>query len=808
MPHWLKIILKILGGIIALIIVLLLGVTIYINSNKARLLAKLNTSLNEKIDGSLSIGDISISLFRNFPHASLSLDNVLVRDRRWTEHHHTLLDGKDMDVVVDAAQLLTGTISIDHIDINNSAIYIYSDSTGYSNTSIFGKKNKPKTSGKSSLDAELSNVNLNNVSLTIDNQKGKKLFKFDVNQLKGTMNFPDSGWTAKAHLKIVARSLAFKMEHGSFIKDKVIEADLVGGFNSTSGKINVSSKKFDISGDVFRLDALFAPAKVARDFTFHLVSDKILWKSAASLVSPNISKTLYKFNLDKPISVNALISGNFSGGDPYLLITTVVRNNTVTIPGMVINNCSFDGMFTNNYIKGKELGDENSIINFYRMTGNLNAVPFKIDTASVINLTTPIAQGNVHTKFPLTDLNHTFANVVKFNGGTADVNMRFKADVVALQINKPYVAGYINLSNVNLNYLPRDLNLKNTSLSLRVNQGNLVINNIRLQSGRSVVKMEGRVNNFLNLYYNDPEKLLITWDINSPQLHLAEFLGYLNRRKSAPAKRASKGSTAATVDKVNTILNKSHAELHLHVGKVYYKKFLATNANADLLLSEDGIEMKDITVNHAGGSLAIRGRILQDNTSTNRFSISTVVRHVDIHEFFYAFDNFGLSAPTYQNLKGYLSAKAMVSGKFNGQGGIAPKSMKGNVLLNLTDGALIDFNPLKTVGKIAFPFRDLNNIQIPNLDGDFDINGEMITIKPMQISSSVINADVEGVYSLGRGTNIALDVPLRNPKKDLSIADKDERQKKRYKGIVIHVKAQDDGTGKVKMSWNKDHKKT
>ncbi|NCD68110.1 AsmA-like C-terminal region-containing protein [Mucilaginibacter agri] len=808
MPRWLKIVLKILGGIIALVIVLLLAVTIYINSNKAKLLAKLNTKLNEKIDGSLSIGDISISLFKNFPHASLSLDNVLVRDKKWMEHHHTLLDAKDMDVVVDAGQLLSGTISIDHIDISNSAIYIYSDSTGYSNTSIFKKSNKPKTpSGKSSLEAELSNINLNNVSLTIDNQKGKKLFKFDVNQLKGKMDFPDSGWTAKAYLKVTARSLAFKTVHGSFIKDKVIEGDLVAGSNHTTGKINVTSKNFNIGGDVFKLDALFAPAKVSKNFTFHLVADKILWKSAASLVSPNISKTLYKFNLDKPISVNALISGNFSGGDPLLYITTVVRNNTLTIPGAVINDCNFDGMFTNNYVKGQELGDENSIINLYRLEGRFSNVPFKIDTASVINLTTPIAQGNFHARFPLTDLNQTFARVIKFNEGSADVSMRFKADVVALQINKPYVAGYINLNNANFNYIPRDLNLKNTSLSLHVNNGNLVINNIRVQSGRSVVQMEGRVNNFLNLYYNAPEKLIVNWDINSPQLHLAEFLGYLNRRKSAPVKPAPKGSTAATVDKVNTILDKSHAELHMHVGKVFYKKFLATNANADLLLSEDGIEMKNITVNHAGGALAIRGRILQDNVS-NRFSISTVVRHVDIHEFFYAFDNFGLTAPTYKNLKGYLSAKAMVNGKFDGKGGIAQKSMTGNVLLNLTDGALIDFNPLKTIGKIAFPFRDLNNIEIPNLDGDFDINGDKITIKPMQISSSVINADVEGVYSLGRGTNVAIDVPLRNPKKDLSITDKAERQKKRYKGIVIHVKAQDDGTGKVKMSWNKDHKKT
>jgi len=33
-----------------------------------------------------------------------------------------------------------------------------------------------------------------------------------------------------------------------------------------------------------------------------------------------------------------------------------------------------------------------------------------------------------------------------------------------------------------------------------------VLKNIRLQSGRSVITMEGRVDNFMNLYYTAPEK--------------------------------------------------------------------------------------------------------------------------------------------------------------------------------------------------------------------------------------------------------------------------------------------------------------
>jgi hypothetical protein len=809
MAAWLKWTLRILAGLILLIIIALVSVTLYISSHKAKVLALINTELNKNLDGgSLTIGDLSPSFFKSFPGVSLTLKNVLIRDKKFAEHHHTLLDAKDFDVSVNTAELLSGTIAIDHIDINDAAIDIYSDSTGYSNTSIFKKgKSKPKNpKDKSSTSAELSKFNLHNVSLTIDNQHAKKLFKFDVNELIGQMNFPDSGWRANIHMKVMARSLAFKLAHGSFIKDKMAEGDLIAGYNETSKKINVTSRNFSIGGDPFTLNALFVPAQKSMDFTFHVDADQILWRHASSLVSANITKTLNKFNLDQPIGVKAIISGNFGGGDPYLHINAKVRNNTLTIPGATITGCNFDGLFTNNLVNGKGFSDENSVINLYKFRGAYKGLPFLTDTISIINLTTPIAVGNVHSNFPLTDLNGIFANVLRFNVGSADMNVRFKADIVNLRLNKPYVAGYVNVKNAGFTYLPNNLTLKNTSLGIQFNKGSLLLNNVRVQVGQSVVTMNGIAHNLMNLYYNAPEKILVNWNINSPQIHLAEFLGILNRRKKAAVKGAGNSNSGNMVDQFTNVINKSHVNLNMQVANVHYNKFLATDAKMNLLLSEDGIEIKDIDLKTSGGTLAIKGRIVQDNVA-NRFDISTVISHVNIHDFFYAFDNFGITAPTYQNLKGLLSAKAQLAGTFNGQGGILSKSLKGMVILNLKDGALINFNPLKTVGKIAFPFRNLNNIEIPNLDANFDINGDMITIKPMKITSSVINADVAGVYGLNKGTDIALDVPLRNPKKDTTITDKEELKKKRYKGIVLHLAAKDDGTGKVKIGFNKDHKK-
>lgn len=807
MPNWLKLSLKILAGFVLIILLLFVGVFIYINSNKAKVLTLITTTLNKNLDGKLTIGDMETSFFSGFPGISVSLKNVLIKDKRWSEHHHTLLDAKDFGVSINTAALLRGTIRISNIDISNAAIDLYKDSTGYSNTSVFKKKNdKPKTETKNEgSSAEFGKFSLTKVSFAVNNQKNSKLFQFDINKLKGKMNYPDSGWHADFQMDILAKSLAFNTNKGSFIKDKRVAGQMLAGFNEDNGKINVTSKNLTIGGDAFHIDAVFNTAQKETGFAIHVGADQILWRHASALLAANIKERLNMFNLSKPFAINATIAGSLGGGDPLLYVTAKVENNKLSIPGADIDSCTFNGLFTNNFEKNKGYTDANSAIRLFKFTGRYNHLPFIIDTGSIINLEKPIATGNFKSSFPLTNLNYTLGDIAKFTKGTANMKLRYKADIVDYKLNKPVIAGVIGFKNADMNYIPRNLALKNTSLSLNFIGNDLVLNNIRLQSGRSVVKMEGRVNNFLNLYYDAPEKILLTWNIESPELRLGEFLGFLNARRPTRPTVVRKGNSGNIVDQLSNVLERGNAEMHMQVAKVYYNKFLATNVKADLLTTQDGIIIKNVGVKHAGGSLQLNGRLIQGN-NLNRFAINTTVSNVNVREFFYAFDNFGLKDITYENLKGFLSAKTQVEGGITDQGGIVPRSINGVVNISLRNAVLVNYSPLIKVGKFAFPFRDLKNIEIPKLDARFDLHGDKIIINPMQINSSVLNADVAGTYALTKGTNIAFDVPLRNPKKDEDITDKEELQKRRFRGIVLHLAAKDDETGKIKIGWNKDHK--
>ncbi|TWR29205.1 AsmA family protein [Mucilaginibacter pallidiroseus] len=806
MPRWLKVILYVIGSLILLFIIAIVGASIYISYNKAKVLKMVNEQLDKSVDGTLVIGDMKPNFFKGFPDVSLGLANVTVRDKKYDQHKHTLLDAKNLDVSINTMALFRGTIDVNHITISNAAIDLFTDSTGYSNTAVFKKDNKQvkDNPSESSSATQLKKFTLRDVSFTVDNQQANKLFKFDVNGLNGNMAYPDTGWRASFHLDVMAKSMAFNTKRGSFIKNKKLDGDFVAGYNEDNGRISIQAKPLNIGGDGFNVNAVFNTSKKPSEFSIHLANDKLLWRHASALLAKNITQVLNQYDLKNPIAVTANISGSFGGGEPLLYVTAKTNGNLLTTPGVEITDCNFSAFFSNHFEKGREAGDENSVIQFTNLSGQYNHLPFKSDTVSIVNLAKPVATGNFKSSFPSADINYFFDdNVAKFANGWVDMNLRYRANVIDYKFNKPFVQGAINFRNTDINYFPRNLLLKKTSMSLNFVKEDLIIKNVHLQSGKSIVDMEGRINNFLNLYYTSPEKALLTWQIRSPQLYLNEFLGFLGAAKGAPPKRAPSKQSSNVIDQLATVLELGQAQVHMQVDRLSYKKFLATQTRADLLTTPDGIIIKNAGLKTSGGTMSMSGKLTQGKV--NKFALNTTISHVNTREFFAAFNNFGMTDFTSDNFRGILSAKTNITGLVTDAAALVPKSIYGTLDLNLQDVALIDFKPITGIGKFAFPFRDVKHITIPVLDAHFNVQGDKVIVKPMQLNSSVLNMDLEGVYGFDRGTDIAVDIPLRNPKNDSEIADPVEREKKRMKGIVLHIRAHEE-EGKLKFGWNKNHK--
>ncbi|RYE16183.1 MAG: AsmA family protein, partial [Sphingobacteriaceae bacterium] len=384
MPRWLKNTLKTLAVIVGLVVIAVVAVSIYISSHKQSILADITKQLNKNLNGgSLSIQSMDPTFLSDFPRISLSLKNVVLKDSLWKVHHHTLLEAQELSISVNTFALFKGTIEIYKVGINKANVYLYTDSTGYTNTS----------------------VSLDDVKFVMDNQKGHKLFNFNADDLKGKIDYPSEGWKANLRLKVLANSMAFNTLRGSFIKNKLLDGTIAASFDEESGVITIVPNTLNIGKNPFIISGKINTIKNPGSFALDITANSILWRDAAVLLAPNITEHLNMFDIKNPIDVNALIAGSFNaGGDPKIDVKCKVENNTLTTPVGVVDSCSFRAAFTNGFIKSRPLSDENSAISVYQLSGNYEQVPFKVDTGRIINLVKTEVEGTLKSQFAVKKL--------------------------------------------------------------------------------------------------------------------------------------------------------------------------------------------------------------------------------------------------------------------------------------------------------------------------------------------------------------------------------------------------------------------
>lgn len=445
--------------------------------------------------------------------------------------------------------------------------------------------------------------------------------------------------------------------------------------------------------------------------------------------------------------------------------------------------------------------DANSIIAISHCKARWEGIPFEADSIRIINLIDPVMDCRIYSRFPVAQLNAIAGGAYTFSDGDADFDLAYHGPLKSQNTAPRSLNGNLHIRNAAITYLPRDLSFKKCNATLTFSGEDLYMKDIILASKRSTLYMDGTAKSFLSAYFSDPQKVLINWNIRSNYIDLNEFRSFLTPRKKAQLPPKVRNRKIRRVNmQLDDLLSKGSMSLNMAIKKLTYRKFTADNIKANIDLLAAGILLKNVAVQHAGGNINLNGAIYQSQQG-NPFDIKAQIKNVKVDKLFYAFENFGQNTLDASNLQGIFSADINIKGGMTEAAQIIPQSFRGNIDFELNDGALIKFAPMETIKKFAFKKRNLSNITFKSLRNRLDIDRGKIIINPMTIESSALIIKVKGVYALDKGTDISLEIPLRNPQKDRErIAQGKEPRK--GKGIVVYLRAQDGDDGKVHIAWD------
>jgi len=756
------------------------------------------------MNGSLTVGDMDASLIRGFPGVSVSFTNVLLRDSMYSTHRRDLLKAKEVFVSLNALSLVRGTPTIRNIHIVGGTIHIFVDSTGYSNASIFDRQPDADTSRKIT-DLHLGHILLSDMSATFESHKKFKLFQFDVHSMETILNYNSLGWYGSIQMDAFVKSFAFNTTRGSYMKDKRLNMHITVAYNKENKLLTLPEQAIKVGTDNLKIAGTFDFSSFPGNFNLHIKAPSIPFRNAASMLSPNIATSINNINLTNPIHVTADISGPMKFRDtPLVHVSWQVHDNTLLTPIGDIDNCDFEGYFHNEVVAGKGHSDNNSIIRIYGMKGNWQQIPFTADTVTVHNLKKPIIDGHIKSRFPLAKLNPIIGGkVFTFSKGEGALDILYKGALRSEDTTSPNIQGSLQVYNGAITYIPRKLAFTNANTTLRFRGEDLLVQKTSVRLGNSNYTMEGSLQNFLNFYYQDPSKIQLNWRISSKNIDLKEFRTFLaHRQKNTPPVRDTKKPMNRYINhlsaQLDDMLTTGNVHVALSADTVEYGRFMATELDASVQLDKRGIDISHAELSHASGKLAVSGS-LYNNGDINNYHVIATAGDVDIKRFFRAFDNFGQDGLTDKNLSGRLNAHVNVTGSLRNDGTALTRSVNGTVDYDLRNGELTDFEPFRVIGKYLFRKRNLSHITFGTLKNKLDIRQDKIIIEPMTINTSAFNVHVKGVYSLTTGTNIDIELPLRNPKKDAPDLDLDHLPRRQRKGVTLYFKAADDEDGKVRI---------
>lgn len=794
--------LKIAGAVLLLLLVCVIASTWYISTHKKEIIASIQNDFHKASNGTLSVENVKSSLFTHFPNLTLTLEKVVIRDSLWQTHQHDLLNVEFINLSIRLFPLLKKTISVNKLYLNNGSIYFYTGSDQYSNTNIL----KKKSDNSSDFSAYIRAFSISNVKFTFQHIPKDKLIECNIQGLKGSMKDRGGIKEIQSYTKIYVTGCAFDLQKGVFLKDKVIEGNFHYTYDPASNALSFPLQNIKIQNIPVRMKALFLfyddrPGT----FNLDLSSDYVIFREVRSWMTHKISKNIDSIDFEKPISVQATIAGKFIHRViPSVNITWTVKENNMSSPLDSFKNCSFSGNFYNgDVLTDTVFADEKSGINLYNGKIEWRDIPIEIDTLMVKNFIAPAMMCRVKAHFPVSRLNRvTEEKTFSFQEGNADVNMRMEG---IFKNKKPLIEGLfgdISISNAAMTYTPRKIGFQKCNAELSFRGEDIYIRNTVLNTKNSQLKIAAVAKNFLGLYAHNPFKIKFDADLTGNRIDLKDFTSLIRQRPQTDLK--SKMSAGEFSERLDQALNLCTAHFNIKIDSVIYKKFAAGNVKAFLTFEESSILLKNITLNHAGGRLKMDAQFIRLSNG-NKFHVNTNLEKVKIDKLLYAFDNFGQRTLNPTNIKGTLTAQANIDGIMKVNDNIEPSDLKGEVKFSLDQGQLIGFRPLENLSRFVFKKKQLSGITFKKITNTLAIHDDRITIPPMYISSNLIDINMQGVYSVGPGTDISFEIPIIAFKKE----DMNDGVGKRVtKGIRLYVRAKDDEQGNINFSLESKGKRS
>jgi hypothetical protein len=753
--------LKITGIVVLLAIVFLAAAPFLFKGSLEKIVKR---TINENLNATVAWEGLDLSLFRNFPEATLTISNFSVINNAPFEGD-TLVSGTSLRLNMGITQLFNKSdkaIQVDGLLLKESLVNIKIDSLGNANYDIALKKeeNVSDISGadEASFSFALKNYEIKNSRINYLDESSKRfLILTDVNHT-------GKGDLSKAVSNIETQTEAnatFLIDQTEYFNKNSISLD-------ANFELDLENQKYSFLENVAKINELpltfngfikINETNSELDISFKTPSSD--FKNFLAVIPKTYVKELDGVTTTGNFVIDGMLNGIIDETHiPRMDIKIASEDASFKYPDLpkAVRNISMNAELKNDTGLLKD-----TYLNIGRMTFKIDDELFNLSGSvknftenALINLAIKgtLNLANIEKVLPV-ELKQDLTGIIK-----ADVTTSFDM----LSVEKEQYQNIKNNGTISLtgfNYSDEAFNnpISISSVAIQMSPGNINLNNFDATSGQTDISATGTIQNLIP-WIMEKQDLKGNFIVNSNTFNVNDFMFSEEKGTgSVNATTADGNSTEASV-KIPDFLD---ATIDFTAKRVLYDNVVLENTKGTVSIKDEVASLSNVTSNIFGGDITFSGNVNTKN-SVPTFAMRLDLEKVDIAESFEQLDFLKYIAPISKALTGNINTIINLNGELKGDLTPNLSTLAGSAIANILSAKVnTSSSPLMANLSENLDFFKQDNLTLEDVKTSLDFSEGKIIVNPFDFNLKDVNIRARGSHGLDKSIdyNLALDVPVK-----------------------------------------------
>ncbi|WP_302391467.1 AsmA family protein [Phocaeicola coprophilus] len=731
---------KIAGITLGVILLLLLILPFAFQGKLAKLVKEEG---NKMLNAQFDFRTLNISLLRNFPSASVSLEDFWLKGTGPFEND-TLIQAGELTAAVNLFSLFgDGGYDISRIIVKDTRVHAIVLEDGRPNWDVMKPSPDAETpedeTAQETFRIKLQKLSVDNLSVVYDDRQGGVFA--DLSRLEADCSGDFGSDRTVVDLKMETPSLTCRTGGIPLLNKVSLEADMDVDADLAGGKFTLRENMLRLNAIQLNLDGWLAQTKQGMDMDLRLNTNEVGFKELLSLIPAIYAKDFQDLKTDGKVTLNAFARGSMEGNTkvPQFEVNLDVKDAMFRYPSLPagVEKINISALVRN--AGGPLDATEISVAPFdFVLAGN----PFSLNATVKTPVSDPdfhltargkLDLGKVKEVYPLDDM--------QLNGLVqADLELGGRLSMVEKeQFEQMQAKGSLRLNQMKLvlkDMPPVDIQQSVFTFSPRY----LQLSETTVNIGKNDLTLDSRFENYLG-YALKGSTLKGTLNVSSNHLNLNDFMSADTTAAVAevPADTAAMG--------VIRVPENIDFQMQAAFRELLFDKMTLTDGKGTLLVRNGTVDMRNLSFNTMGGSVTMNGAYAAPQNKQPELNAAFDMRNISFAQ---AYQDLGLVqqlAPIFAGLKGNFSGNLQIDTPLDATMSPVMSAVQGKGALSTKD---LSLSGVKFIDQVADIVKkpSLKEIKVKDLNIDFEIKDGRVTTKPFDLKLGDYNMNLSGSTGL------------------------------------------------------------